>query len=263
MTAINNVHSLLTYDQLISLKYQSPDMSLGEQKGHSAHLDGLLKCIELGNSILVVNTHKIAKSRDAKGDYASYAVSLISKKKESIEIYGEPINKQHYGEIKQLLISDGESGIVYTDKCITIRRLLKYLSINFDEFRKEINICDMNGNHSNMYDNFDCQRFSYYLQHGAEGKYSSNSSIATGNSFRTEKPIPGKFYSISAYTNKFGNEGVYSRADMSLHHFCCLSDNLYVSKFGETGVLFTSYQQIIDAYFPEKYVKGNLREEKY
>jgi hypothetical protein len=41
----------------------------------------------------------------------------------------------------------------------------------------------------------------------------------------------------------------------------CLTSDVYVSKYGGAEVAFTSYKQILDAYFPEKFVQGTLRQE--
>lgn len=216
------------------------------------------KTTEIAHSILIINTAKIIKSKDSDGEREHYSVSLISNKNEKVDIDKWPVDIKKHGEIKQITISDGKNETILDIENISIKRLIHYLSTDFDKFRKGINILDRNGDYTNKHQRFDCQRFSYYLKHGKEGTYAKDFGLIPDANYRgPHKHLPGYCYSIKALTAGFGRNGQYKQDDMSLHHFVCLAKDVYVSKYGSSDVLFTSYQHIIDAYFPAKFVIGN------
>lgn len=216
---------------------------------------------EVAYPILLINTAQIITSKDSSGDREHYSVSLIAKENEKIEIAKWPVDVKKYGEIKQITIFDGKNETALKIDTPQIKRLITYLSTDFDTFRKELNkeSVDRNGSYPNKHQGFDCQRFSYYLQHGTEGTYTLRSRSRTQNNYRYDivDHVPGLAYSIKAQTADFGKNGNYGGKDLSIHHFVCLSKDVYVSKYGSTDVLFTSYKQILDAYFPEKFITGN------
>ncbi len=220
---------------------------------------------ELAYPILLVNTAQIITSKDNSGDREHYGVSLIAKENETIEIAKWPVDVKKYGEIKQITIFDGKNETALKIDTPQIKRLITYLSTDFDTFRKELNkdTIDRNGSYPNKNQGFDCQRFSYYLMHGIEGTYSHRWGSKPKNNYRyeIEDHIPGLAYSIKAQTSDYGKNGKYSGKDLSIHHFVCLSKDIYVSKYGSTEVLFTSYKQILNAYFPEKFATGNAYQE--
>lgn len=217
------------------------------------------KIIECGNSVLKVNKNKIMKSQDGSGEVEHYAISLISKEGE-IDIDQFPINVKNYGEIKEVLITDGQNEklLLKDSSSFTqgpFNRLVKYLSTDLKVLRKEINPSDIdiNGNP------FDCQRFSHFLQHGKDGNYNAwrNVNILPTEDFRTSyRHVPNGFYLTTAQTQNYGKNGTYSANDTKVHHFMCLDKDLYVSKYGEGDVFFASYQQMLKAYFPDNFTKG-------
>lgn len=220
---------------------------------------------EVAYPILLINTAQIITSKDNSGDREHYSVSLIAKENEKIEIAKWPVDVKKYGEIKQIIIFDGKNETALKVDTPQIKRLITYLSTDFDTFRKELNkeSVDRNGSYPNKRQGFDCQRFSYYLQHGTEGTYNLRWGSKTQKNYRYEiaNHVPCLAYSIKAQTADFGKNGNYAAKDLSVHHFVCLSKDVYVSKYGSTDVLFTSYKHILDAYFPEKFVTGNAHNE--
>ena len=60
---------------------------------------------------------------------------------------------------------------------------------------------------------------------------------------------------ISAYTDQYAKNGKYSSNDLSMHYYMCLANDVFVSKFGRSNILFTSYKQLLDAYFPSNFIK--------
>lgn len=220
------------------------------------------KITELGYSVLVVDKKQIKNTEDGSGKRDHYSVFLIAKDNKKIEVIQCPIDIKKYGEIKEIRIIDIENEIILKNTEI-VSRLIKYFSTDFATFRKEINNkeLDCNDYYPKKYEPFDCQRFSFYLQHGEEGDYTPKLRHPAPNAhFKTDgnKPLPFSFYSITAYTSEFGKNGSYSAKDISKHHYVHLTDNVFVSKYGNSDVLFTSYQHILDAYFPEKFIKGNV-----
>ncbi len=216
---------------------------------------------------LVVNTKQIITSKDSKGTMEHYAVSFISKNCEKIEVTKYPIDVMKYGEIKRIIITDGEKeevlGSIFGLYAVN-ERLIKYFSTDFKIFRKAINAkaVDHNGYYSNQLHNFDCQRFSYYLNHGEEKDYPHVWGENKSENYREAVwHKPGRFYSMKGYTASFGYSGKYGQDDMSLHHYVCLADDVFVSKFGGGDIHFTTYKQILDAYFPSKFYRGTWSQE--
>jgi hypothetical protein len=236
-----------------------PMRTVEEQKKESV----IEKITQVAHSILVINNTQIIKSQDSSGEREHYSVSLISKKNKKIEINKWPVNISKYGMIKQIKVFDGKNETVLENDIPAINRLITYLSSDFNAFRKKINTVDKNGSYSNKYQSFDCQRFSYYLQHGTEGTYGYRLPSILNKNYKNEleQHVPGRFYSIKAQTADFGKNGTYNQKDMAVHHFMYLTNDVYVSKYGASEVLFTSYKHILDSYFPEKFVKGIFSEE--
>ncbi len=220
------------------------------------------KLPEIAHSVLVIHTNQTIESFDSSGKWEHYAVSLLSKSQDKIEITSFPIDVKKYGEIKEIHINDGKKETALDSNHLSIQRLIKYLSTDFKTFRDGINQLDRNGSYSNKYHDFDCQRFSYYLNSGEEGIFGYSFGEVAQEGYRTKgyhKPI--RCYSISAETASYGRNGEYRCEDKSLHHYVCIGHDLFVSKFGKNDIFFTSYQQILDAYFPEKFIKGTFRQE--
>ncbi len=221
----------------------------------------VLEISRVARTVLVVNTKQIIKSKDKQGEFEHYSVNLISKDNEQIEVNKWPVDIKKYGNIEQIIISDGENQEPLPEYRSSTQRLITYLSTDFDVFRKEINKdkVDKNGSYSNKDVNFDCQRFSYYLKHGKEGSFPHDFGSKSSRNYRNEhEPMVGHVYSIKAETANFGKNGSYSGKDMTVHYFMCLANDLYVSKYGQDDVYFTSYKQILDAYFPDKFVQGKI-----
>jgi hypothetical protein len=187
----------------------------------------------------------------------------ISKDGDKIEMK-YPIDVNKYGEINSIVIDDGVQKTVLKTDNLYVQRLIHYLSTNFDNFRKGINSVDKNGSYTNKNSSFDCQRLSYYLHYGKDGNYNyREKELATPDYRNRTTHRPGKFYSLQGYTANFGNNGEYREKDIALHHYMCLTKDVFISKYGkwEEGALFTSYQQILDSYFPPKFIKGYSYEE--
>jgi len=216
---------------------------------------------------LLVDTTKIIKSDDSKGTWEHYSLFLISKENEKMEINKPPIDVTRYGNISQIVIDEGTNKTVLkANESFSIQRLIHYFSTDSEVFRKEINAeqLDFHGQYANRNVPFECQRFSYYLQYGKEGKYSPRyKQISEYNYREVAKHTPGKFYSLTAQTCDFGKNGVYSQKDCSTHHYICLTQDVFVSKFGEHDVVFSSYKQIVDAYFPAQFNRGNFNQELF
>ncbi len=215
---------------------------------------------------LLVDTTKIMKSKDSKGIWEHYSLCLVSTESEKNEIHKPPINVKKYGSISQVVIDDGTNKTVLkADESYHIQRLIHYFSTDFEIFRKEINAetVDHNGYYSNNRFTFDCQRFSYYLQHGKEGTYTYKWGERAVDNYREAKHTPGSFYSMTGQTPNFGENGKYHPEDYCVHHYMCLTKDIFVSKFGRDEVVFSSFQQILDAYFPSKFTQGNFSQEYY
>lgn len=211
--------------------------------------------------VLIINKDQIIKSTDGSGEREHYKLTLISKDDTEIEIGKEPIDIKKYGNIKHIVIRDGTLDTVLEDS-ETTQRLVRYLTAtNFDAFRLELNrhALDRNNHYPNKHQRFDCQSFCHYMQHGKEGSYSPWSHSTYTSDFKNEGALhkPGRFYKITATTTNFGRNGQYSSEDISVHYYVCLANDVFVSKFGSSNLLFTSYKQITDAYFPAKFIKGN------
>lgn len=208
---------------------------------------------EIAKAILLINTSEIVHSGDSIGNFARYAVYLIAGN-ETLAIDHFPINAKKY-EVEQITISYGENKTELKNDPI-INRLINFLSTNIDEFFKK------NSQHVDK-SSFDCQTFSYYLQHGKSGNYVQRVDHDAHENYRCDlvKHEPLHFYSIYGYTEDHGKNEIYENDDISGHHYVCLDTNVFVSKFGDSDVFFTSYQHIFDAYFPKKFVKGKVSEE--
>ena len=209
---------------------------------------------------LVVNTAHIVKSKDAGGEREHYHVSLRTLENDTVEIDKYPINTRKYGEIKQIVILSGENKVVLKcDEIPKIARLVKYLSTDFEVLRKEMNAknIDPNGYYPNKHQNFDCQRFAYYLCRGVEGTFGLQYGLNAEANYRAVTHNLFVTYGMKGQTATFGRDGKYGGDDLNKHYYTCLADQVFVSKYGASDVLFTSYQHILDAYFPAKFVKGN------
>jgi hypothetical protein len=209
---------------------------------------------------LIVNTAHIVKSRDGEGERDHYQVSLRTQDNDTLEIAKWPIDTKKYGEIKQIVILSGENKTIFKcDDVPMVARLVKYLSTDFDVLRKEMNgkTVDGNGYYSNKHQVFDCQRFAYYLRRGVEGTFNCPYGLVPKTNYREAKHSPFGTYAMKGQTSNFGRDGKYGGDDLSKHYYVCLTDQVFVSKYGTTDVLFTSHQHILDAYFPAKFVVGN------
>ena len=213
---------------------------------------------------LVINPAQIIKTRDSNGEREHYSVTLITEQNEKVEINKWPVDIKKYGEIKQIVILGEKETVLKTDEHPITARLVKYLSTGFDAFRKEINKkhVDPNGQYPNKSYDFECQRFAYYLRRGEEG-YFGYLRTSESTNYREGEPEHSPFctYGMKGETIGFGAGGSYKGEDISKHYYTCLTDQVCVSKYGKTDVLFTSYQQILDAYFPAKFVRGSRWEE--
>lgn len=229
----------------------------------SKKLEELAVSTKLAKPLIIIHKNEIVTSYDhpekQTGAREHYSVSLLTKDNERIVINENWSLAQKYGKIKHIVISDGRKETELYDNLPAIKRLRKYLSTEFEKFRKELNKdqVDKNGYYPNKYNRFDCQRFSYFLQHGKEGTYSYNFNSRKEASYREANHSKLGFYSMKGYTSAFGSGGRYDTADSSVHYYMCLDDDVFVSKFGESDVLFTSYKQILTAYFPAKFTQGN------
>jgi hypothetical protein len=218
------------------------------------------KAEEIAKPYLFVDTTKTAKTQDIFGkEFEHYSVSLITKSDDKVEMT-YPIDVSKYGELNGIVIDDGVQKTVLKTDFIYVERLIKYLSTNFDDFRKDINRdkLDTHGNHPNRFHEFDCQRLSYYLHHGKDGDYRTHSGETKKRDYRNKaKHLPCGFYSLHGFTQNFGINGSYSHKDITNHHYMCLTDKVFVSKFGKNeSAVFCSYSQILDAYFPPEFVEG-------
>jgi hypothetical protein len=217
------------------------------------------KATEVTHSTLVIHTNEIMTSDDDTGERKHYPVSLTSKNNETIKVDKFPVDVEKYGPIEKIVLSNGESKIALNDKD-TVQRLIKYFSTEFGVFRKGINKVGRDGYYSNEYNaKFECQRFSYYLNYGEEDIYFSIPHIFTSEYRQPKvKHIPYACYCIKAQKDDLGKQGKYGTTNMSVHHYMCLAEDVFISKFGRADVLFTSYQQILDAYFPSEFTTGVL-----
>ena len=165
----------------------------------------------LGTGVLIINKNQIVKSKDGSGERENYKVTLLSKDNKEIEIGKDPIDTRKYGEIKQIIIRDGDQDTILDDNDTT-KRIIKYMTAtDFSAFRLELNkeVADHNKSYPNQNQRFDCQRFCYYVQHGREGEYNPwSSSYARTDAFKKKVLCisQGRFYKIDAYTANFGNE---------------------------------------------------------
>lgn len=260
--------------ELNEIKIQEDAIKARLQQSQSASPVKLESCpkqvVELAQKVstfagltLVVNSAQIIKSRDPDGEREHYSVSLMTEENEKVEINKWPIDVKRYGEIKQIAILDGENEtILKCDGNPFAARLTKYLSTDFKVFRKEINAkhVDVNGGYPNQYNAFDCQQFAYYLKHGEEGTYGYR-LLRPNADYREREHFIFKVYGIRAQTTGLGRGGTCEPVDVSIHYYMPLTDKVFVSKYGTTEVLFTSYQHILDAYFPKEFTKGNHFEE--
>lgn len=249
-------NELITLQKIIQQNLNEIEQGEKAVKARLDSLDGGVSSQGVGT--LIIDTHQFVKSKDGDGDREHYKVTLISKNDKQVEVIKLP--KEINGEVKQIIITDGVNESLLNPSEVTTSRLIKYLNaVDFDKFRKEINkeFLDHNGLYPNRHWTFDCQRFCHYLQHGKEAEYRNRSRDAYNDAFKSEGHMhrPGGFYAIEAYTDNFRK--TYSAKEISLHYYACIANDVYVSKFGESGILFTSYQHIIDAYFPTKFTKGN------
>lgn len=231
-------------------------------------LEKLTVTSKLAKPLIIVHKNETVKSYDnvenQTGAREHYSVSLVTQDDKEIIINENWSLIQKYGKIQHIVISDGEKEIELYNS-VAIERLKDYLSTEFNVFRKQINQdkIDKNGYYPNKYQQFDCQRFSYFLQHGKEGTYiydlNSDMFPSDANYRKNGEHMQFCFYSIKGYTSTFGSKE-YNRDDISIHYYMSLGDDVFVSKFGKSDVLFTSYQQIITAYFPEKFTKGERKQ---
>lgn len=220
-----------------------------------------VKVDEVVKPYLLVETTKIVQSGDSKGKWEHYALSLVNEKNEKLSID----NAKKYASITEIVIDHGtKKTVLKTEESTRVERLIHYFATNFEAFRKEINAekVDFHGTYPNKYTDFECQRFSYYLQHGKEGTYSLNWGKTDKRDYReSAKHYPFGCYSLTAHTADFGKNGQYGSKQLSTHHYMCLTEDVFVSKFGAGDVAFTSYKQILDAYFPPKYFEGDFNAE--
>ncbi len=216
------------------------------------------KIAKFSNSVLVIKLNETIESEDREGIKNHYAISLISKNKEEISIKAWPVNTKIHGKIDALLTDDGENIRLLDRDDDIIKRLIDYLSKDFKAFRKEINKnqLDRNGCYPNEYETFDCQRFAHYLRYGTEGTFSDLYKTTTTKTYREVDHRPGCSYRIKAQADSFGHNSYRSKG-ISVHHYVCLNDKLHVSKYGAGDVLFTSYQDMLNAYFPPQFTLGS------
>lgn len=220
--------------------------------------------IDSSNPVLIVDKTTIKESNDSSGSWNHYRVCLRDSENREIDLDQFPIDRKKYGKIQGLILSNGKEEVPLGNDFF-VKRLIKFLSTDFEELRKKMNQeqIDQNGYYPNRRNFFDCQRFSYYLQNGKEGTYSLYGRKQYHEGYRSAQFLPGRFYSISAKTPEFGKNGEYRKEHFATHHFMCLSDDLFVSKYGMDQIFFTSQQQILDAYFPEKFSSGCVQEERF
>lgn len=220
------------------------------------------KIEQTANATFVIHTNCLREFNDGTDVLHCYKTSLITKTGQELEIKEFPVDVKEHGKITEVVISNGQhKTAIKTDKTMQ-ERLITYLSTDFAIFRKNLNKNEVDrfGYYPNQLQIFDCQRFSHYLQHGKESDYAdSYTEVNSGYRNQILKYYPGFCYSIHAQTANFGKNNEYKTNDQSLHHFVCLAEDVFVSKYGLSEIKFTSYKQILDAYFPKEFTKGSAK----
>ncbi len=157
-------------EQEAQIKAQLSQLKTSEAKVVAAPtvVKQAVKVDEVVKPYLLVETTKIVQSGDGTGKWEHHALFLVNEKNEKIPID----NAKKYANITEIVIDDGTNKTVLkAEESTGVGRLIHYFSTNFKDFRKEINAdaVDFHGQYANESQEFECQRFSYYLQHGKEG----------------------------------------------------------------------------------------------
>lgn len=210
-----------------------------------------IRSLSFHASVLVINN-----KRKNKIDQAShYDVFLRVNGTEMVQTPKFPIDITKYGQIQQIIIADweGETALQGNDQEFRdlIGRLIKYLSTDFDELRKDFSVDPCS--------DFNTEEFSYYLKYGTKETYPPLDELQThilgcyprADYRNMASHLPGGCYSIEATSYKSGTTS---------HHYVCLTKNVFVSKSDTGDILFTSFQHILDSHFPPEFKNGTFAE---
>lgn len=235
-------------EQKVAQTTEKPEKDLSEKKIDLIAIDSSTNKVEKASektNSLVIDTREIFKTKDNGDEIEEYAVYFIKNGRIIINNTKLPII---FGEIERIVIKDGEKEEELDNNSPITQRIIKYFSTRFEDLRKEMNNTplDTTGNYRNKDTPFDCERFCHFLDTGKEGILPHDKDEVFKENYRKNTLHKPR----CCYVMKGAGSG------RNHHYYACLTDKVFISKYGKGDIKFTSFQHILDAYFPEKYTTG-------